>query len=243
VIALFFVLALAAATPPQPLTLTVSVNPAHTASLVPVSISLTVTNRTRSPITLEFPSPDLFDVQVLDAGGQVLFDSHTGHNPIDVHRKMVFPVGRTNIATYAWSGLTDERHALAAPAQYTIHVEMASSSTTLATDVPLTLDAPQTIDSVVAAAKPAIATISGTPEREAGITYLRDDTGRVAITQPLGIRPQGTFIARGIMQTVLNERRFVIDRFAPASDNSDPEGTTIPRAMPLPNSSSLPRSR
>jgi hypothetical protein len=242
VIALFFALALAAATP-QPLTMVVSVSPLHTASLVPVTISLSVTNRTRTPITLEFPSSDLFEVQILDSGGQVLFDSRTGHNPIDVHRKMVFPVGRTNIATYDWSGLTDDHHALAAPAQYAVHVEMASSTATLSADVPLRLDAPQTIDSVLAAAKPALATISGTPEREGPITYLRDDTGRVAISIPLGIRPQGTFIARGIMQTVLNQRRFVIDRFAPASDNSDPEATTIPRAMPLPVQSALPRSR
>ncbi len=49
---------------------------------------------------------------------------------------MVFAVGRTNIATYDWSGLTDDHHALAAPAQYTIHVEMASTSTTLSADVP-----------------------------------------------------------------------------------------------------------
>ena len=225
------------------LSLTVSVSPMHAASLVPVTISMTVMNRTRTPVTLEFPSPDLFEVQILDSGGQVLFDSRTGHNPIDVHRKMIFAVGRTNIATYAWSGLTDDHHALAAPAQYTVHVEMASSTTTLAADVPLTLDAPQTIDSVLAAAKPALTTISGTPEREGAITYLRDDTGRVAISVPLGIRPQGTFIARGIMQTVLNQRKFIVDRFAPASDNSDPEATTIPRAMPLPNQSALPRSR
>ena len=240
--ALVFAMALAAASTQQ-LTMTVTASPAHAASLVPVAISLTVTNRTRTPITLEYPSPDLFEIQILDSGGQVLFDSRSGHNPIDVHRKMVFPVGRTNIATYDWSGLTDDHRALAAPAQYTVHVEMASSTTTLATDVPLTLDAPQTIDSVLAAPKPAVTTISGTPEREGGITYLRDDTGRVAISVPLGIRPQGTFIARGIMQTVLNQRKFIVDRFAPASDNSDPEATTIPRAMPLPAQSALPRSR
>ncbi|HTX03486.1 MAG TPA: BsuPI-related putative proteinase inhibitor [Candidatus Acidoferrales bacterium] len=241
-IALFFAMALAAVTP-QPLTLTVSASPLHAASLVPVTVSLSVTNRTRVPITLDFPSPDLFDIQIIDKGGQVLFDSRSGHNPIEVHRKMTFPVGRTSIATYAWSGLTDDHRALAAPAQYTIHVEMASTSETLSTDVPLSLDAPQTIDSVVNAAKPVLSTISGTPERDGAITYLRDDTGRVAISAPLGIRPQGTFIVRGIMQTVLNQRKFVIDRFAPASDNSDPEATTIPRAMPLPARSDLPRSR
>jgi hypothetical protein len=242
VIALVFAMILAAAAP-QPLTLTVSASPMHAASLVSVSVSLTVTNRTRAPITLEFPSPDLFDIQIHDTSGQVVFDSRTGHNPIDVHRKMIFPVGRTNIATYAWSGLTDDHRALVAPAKYTIHVEMASTSTTLSADLPLALDAPQTIDSVLAAAKPALTTIAGTPEREGAITYLRDDTGRVAISAPLGIRPQGTFIARGIMQTVLNQRKFVIDRFAPASDNADPEATYIPRAMPLPAQSALPRSR
>lgn len=240
--ALVFATAVAAASP-QPLSLAVLVTPTHTASLVPVTISLTVTNRTRAPITLEFPSPDLFEIQILDKGGQVLFDSRTGHNPIDVHRKMVFIVGRTNIATYDWSALSDDHHALAAPAQYRVHVEMASSSAILSADVGLTLDAPQTIDSVLSAAKPALATIAGMPEREGPLTYLRDDTGRVAISIPLGIRPQGTFVARGIMQTVLNQRKFVIDRFAPASDNLDPEATTIPRAMPLPNQTSLPRSR
>ena len=91
-IALIFAMLLAAVIP-QPLTMTVSVIPMHTASLVPVAISLTVTNRTRTPITLEFPSPDLFEIQILDSGGQVLFDSRTGHNPIDLHRKMTFPWG------------------------------------------------------------------------------------------------------------------------------------------------------
>jgi len=241
-IAWLIALALASATP-QPLNLTVSVTPLRTASLVPVTISLTVTNRTRTPITLEFPSPDLFQLQVLDSGGQVIFDSRTGHNPIDVRHKMIFPVGRTNIATYDWNGLSDDHHALAAPGQYTIHVEMASTTATLATDVPFTLDAPQTIESVLAAAKPVEVTIAGTPEREGPMTYLRDDTGRVAVSVPLGIRPQGTFVARGIMQTVLNQRKFVIARFAPAYDNTDPEATTIPRAMPVPVGSSLPHSR
>lgn len=224
------------------LTLNATISPARTALLVPVTVAVSVTNRSRDPVTLEFPSPDLFFVQVRDAHGAIVFDSRTGHKPIPEHRKMLFPVGRMKIESFDWSALSDERRAVA-PGQYVVHVEMQSVSQTLTADLPLTLDAPQTIAAILAAPSPAQATIAGAPEREGGTTYLRDDTGRVALSLPLGLRPQGTFVARGILQTVLDQRRFVISRFAAAADNTEPEATPIPRQPPTPAPTGPPRSR
>ncbi|MBV8583505.1 MAG: hypothetical protein JO241_05865 [Candidatus Eremiobacteraeota bacterium] len=233
------ILALAAA-----LTLSATLSPSsHAPALVPITISLSVTNRTRAPITLEFPSPDHYFVEVLDSNGKVLFDSRTKHKPIPVHSKMDFGIGRTQVASYVWNGLTDEQHTLVAPGKYNIHVEMPSVATPLSVDLPFMLEAPQTIASVLAATRPAQATISGTPEREDSITYLRDDTGRIALTVPLGMRPQGGFLVRGTMHTVINRVEFVTERFAPAADNSEPEGTPIPRATPIPTPTSSRRSR
>ena len=225
------------------LTLNVTLSPpAHTPALVPITISLQVTNGSRNPITLEFPSPDHYFIQVLDTRHQVLFDSRTKHKPIPEHSKMTFGVGRTRVASYVWNGLNDEQRVLAAPGEYVVHVEVPATSTPLSVDVPLKLDAPQTIANVLAAS-PAPATIQGTAERENFLTYLRDDTGRIELNVPLGLRPQGTFLVRGTVRTVMNKLSFFTERFAPAADNTEPEGTPMPRATPIPTPSGHPRSR
>ncbi|MBV8423570.1 MAG: hypothetical protein JO349_00130 [Candidatus Eremiobacteraeota bacterium] len=222
--------------------LNATVAPAKAAQLVPMTVTVSVINRSRNPVTLEFPSPDLFFVQVRDAKGTPVFDSRTGHKPIPVHRKMVFVVGRTKVESFDWSGLNDARNVVD-PGQYVVHVEMAGVTQTLTADVPVTIDAPQTIDSVLHATTPAQATIAGTPEREGGTTYLRDASERIALSLPLGIRPQGTFVARGVMQTILNQKIFTVSRYSPAAENDAPEGTPTPRPLPSLAPSSLPRSR
>lgn len=224
------------------LVLNATLSPPRAAQLVPMTVSVTVVNRSRTPVTLEFPSPDLFFVQIRDAQGTPVYDSRTGHKPIPVHRKMVFPTGHTNVESFDWSGLNDDRHVVA-PGRYVMHVEMAAVAQTLTIDLPLTIDAPQTIANVLAATTPAQTTIAGAVEREAGTTYLRDETGRIALSVPLGIRPQGNFVARGTLQTILGQKTFTVSRYAPAADNTEPEGIVTPRPLPTPIPTGSPRSR
>jgi hypothetical protein len=234
-------LALALATPP-PLSLSISVSPPHAPLLTAVSVIMTVTNRSRSPITLEFPTPDVFFIQVTDGHGKVFFDSRTGHEPIPVHHKMLFAIGRTKVAQYDWNGLSDDRHVLAAPGQYVIHVEMPAVSTTLNADVPFSVDAPQKINSLPQTST-AITTIAGDAAPQPGVTYLSDDTGSIALSVPLGLRPQGGFVVRGSVQKIYGQRKFVVIRFAPAADNLEPEAAATPRVLLTPPLPIPPRSR
>jgi hypothetical protein len=225
------------------LVLHASVAPARAQQLVPITIGISVTNSSRAPVRLEFPTPDLFSVQVRDAHGDVIFDSRSGHKPIPVHRTMLFPVGRTNLAVFEWNGLSDARRAPEAPGRYVVHVEMDGVQTTLAADQPLVLEAPTPISSVLAAPPSLPVTIAGRPWREGAITYLGDDSASVALSGPLGIRPAGRFVVRGSVQPAGDRRTFLIDRFAPAAENAAPEATPTPLASATPASSSPNRSR
>ena len=218
----------------QALALGATLSPARSAPLVPVTIVVTLTSRERQPLTLEFPTPDLFFVQVRDSKGKALYDSRTGHKPIPIRRTVTFAPGRTRLASFDWNGLSDERRPLETPASYLVHVEMQTTASTLVVEVPLVLEAPTTIAEVLAAAKPAPATIAGTPERERATMFLRDETGRVALSRPLGILPQGRFLVRGQLERTADGTQFVIERSAPAAENLAPQGTPTPRASATP---------
>lgn len=238
-IALTFALALTGAAPAM--SVNTAVAPSVAEPLMPVTISIAVTNRERSPVTLEFPSPDLFFVQVRDEHGKPIFDSRSGHKPIPVRRKMTFGTGTTRLAQFDWNGLSDDRHAVDG-GKYVVHVEIPSETKTFSADIPLRVETPVPIASILTAS-PKPETIAGEPERSDTQTLLRDQTGAVALSGSLGMRPQGRFFVRGIMQTVDERRTFIIDRFAPAAENLVPAGTPTPRvsASPAPASSSHSR--
>jgi hypothetical protein len=226
-------LLLAAANLPS-IALGATLSPARVAPLVPVTIAVTLTSRDRQPVTLEFPTPDLFFVQVRDSKGKPFYDSRTGHKPIPIRRTSTFAPGTTRLASFDWNGLSDERRPPEAPATYLIHVEMQMTASTLVVDVPLIFEGPTTIAAVLAASKPAPATIAGTPEHEGATMFLRDATGRVALSRPLGILPQGRFLVRGQLERTADGTQFVIERSAPAAENLAPQGTPTPRASATP---------
>jgi hypothetical protein len=196
----------------------------RTPELVPVTVTVTVVNRERKPLAVEFPTPDLFFVQLRDAGGKTIFDSRSGHKPIPIHRTESFPSGRTKVALYNWSGLTQDRGA-PAPGSYVVHVEMQTVAQTLVADVPLTVEAPTPIVSL-SFAKRNPATIAGTVEREGTTVYLRDDSGRIVLSRPLGIAAEGTYVVRGTPEQIEDRRQFLIERFAPA--NPTPRASAAP---------------
>jgi len=52
-----------------------------------------------------------------------------------------------------------------------------------------------------------------------GGVYLRDTTGSVHLARSLGLHPTGTYIVRGFLDAVGDDRIFDVGRFAPAFDN------------------------
>lgn len=208
--------------------------PAHVAPLAPVVIAVSLDNREKSPVVLDFPSPEMFFIEIRDAHGHAVFDTRTGHKPIPVTRSITFPRGVTRLASFTWDTLGDERRALEVPGTYVVHVEMQTTTSTLVADAPLTIEPPATIASVLAAPSPAPQTIAGTPERHGPVMFLRDDSGEVALSRPLGMLPRGRFIVRGLLERNNDGTRFVIERFAPAAGNLDPQGTPTPRASATP---------
>jgi hypothetical protein len=210
-----------------------TVVPARAAQLVPITVAISLVNRGRTPQTLEFPTADLFSVEVRDTSGKVIFDSLSGHKPIDVHRKLFVPIGTTRVAAFVWNGLSNEMRALA-PGSYDVRVEMQSTSADLVADLPLTIDAPVPILSAIESNTKAETTVVGQPSRENGVIYLQDSTGKIALSRALGLHPQGDFVVRGTPTDMLGRRTLVIDRFAPAANNLAPEATPTPPPSPSP---------
>ena len=207
--------------------------PAHVAPLAPVVIAVSLDNREKSSVVVDFPTPELFFIQIRDAHGHAVFDTRTGHKPIPVTRTVTFPKGVTRLSSFTWDTLGDERRSLEAGA-YVVHVEMQTSTSTLVADSPLTIEPPATIASILAAPSPAPQTIAGTPERHGPVMFLRDESGEVALSRPLGILPRGRFIVRGLLERNNDGTHFLIERFAPAAGNLDPQGTPTPRASATP---------
>lgn len=215
------------------LALHATVSPARTPQLVPVTIGITLVNRGRALETLEFPTTDIFEIEVRDSTGKAVFDSRSGHKPIDIHRKFVAPIGTTRVAAFVWNGLGDQMHA-PLPGTYDVHVEMQSTTARLVADVPLTIDAPMPISAALESKGKTELTIAGEPSRENGVIYISDSTGKIALSRALGLRPQGTFVVRGTPQDFLGRRTLLIDRFAAAADNLEPEATPTPQPSPTP---------
>lgn len=216
------------------LALLVTFAPAHVAPLAPVVIAVSLENREKMPVVVDFPSPDLFFIEIRDARGHAVFDTRTGHKPIPVTRTVTFPKGVTRLSSFTWDTLGDERRTLEVPGTYVVHVEMQTRTSTLVNDTPLRIEAPATIASVVAAPSPVPQTIAGTPERRGPVMFLRDESGEVALSRPLGISPQGRFLVRGQLERTNDGTRFLIERFAPAAGNLDPQATPTPRVFATP---------
>lgn len=219
-------------------------SPSRAEPLVPVAIGITLTNPNRTPVFLDFPTPDLFWLQIRDSAGKAIFDSRTGHKPIEVHHRFPVAVGTTRIAIFEWNGLTDERSAPKVPGQYVVHVEVESTTTHLVADVPLELEAPQPITGALRAKPNDQLTIEGIAERDGGRTYMVDKSGKIRVSSPMGLRPQGAFVVRGTMGTMPGDDQpaLLVTRYAPAAGNLEPEGTPTPPPLPSPGPTATRRS-
>jgi hypothetical protein len=223
-----FVAAVAAAT------VTPAPHPMHTAAAAPISaevtlqrdapellapfvVAIALNNATSHIIRLEFPTADLFRIDVIHDDSPV-WSSLTLHKPIPINRQLDVPPGRTRLASMTIDGTTDDRRAYA-PGKYIVRVAMLGTSFGAIVDKQIDFAPPTPIAKILSEKPGTVFTIAGEQTTLGGLPSLHDATGSVRLSRSLGLRPTGSYIVRGFLDASGDDRIFDVGRFAPAFDN------------------------
>jgi hypothetical protein len=185
--------------------------------LAPFTIAIALNNTTTKVVRLEFPTADLFRIDVIRDDSPV-WSSLTQHKPIPVNRQFDVPPGRTRLASMTIDGTTDDRRAYA-PGKYTVRVAMLGTTFGMVVDKLIDFAAPVPIEDMLQKKPGTVVTIAGEQTTLGGIGYLHDGSGTVRLSRSLGLRPTGMFIVRGFLDATGDDRIFDVGRFAPAFDN------------------------
>lgn len=205
------------ATPRQPIVAEVTLQRDADALLAPFVVSIALDNTTGKTVRLEFPTADLFRIDVIRDGTPV-WSSLAQHKPIPVNRQLDVPPGRTKLASMTIDGTTDDRRAYA-PGKYIVRVAMLGTSFGAIVDEPIEFAAPIPIAEALQKKPGTVVTIAGDSISFGGNAFLRDASGNVRLSRALGLRPSGTFVVRGFLDASGDDRVFDVGRFAPAFDN------------------------
>ncbi|HEY5350129.1 MAG TPA: hypothetical protein VIJ64_10365, partial [Candidatus Lustribacter sp.] len=108
--------------------------------LAPFVVAIALNNTTGKIVRLEFPTADLFRIDVIRDDSPV-WSSLTQHKPIPVNRQLDVPPGRTKLASMTIDGTTDDRRAYA-PGRYIVRVAMLGTSFGMVVDKPIDFAAP-----------------------------------------------------------------------------------------------------
>jgi hypothetical protein len=187
------------------------------ALLAPFVVAIALNNTTPSVVRLDFPTADLFRIDVIHDDTPV-WSSLSQHKPIPVNRQLDVPPGLTKLASFTIDGTTDDRRAYE-PGKYTVRVAMLGTSFGMIVDKPIDFPPPTPIADALRAKAGTVLTISGEQSALGGIVSLRDDTGSVKLSRPLGLHPTGPYVVRGFMDASGDDRIFDVGRLAPAFDN------------------------
>jgi hypothetical protein len=188
------------------------------ALLAPFTVAIALHNTTGHVVRLQFPTADLFRVDVLRDDAPV-WSSVTGHKPIPITRQLDVPPGNLRLAQVIVDSTTDDRRALA-PGRYTVRVAMLGTNFGTIVDKPIAFDPPATVAQALASKPGTVITIAGIPFVDGVTPRVRDATGTMRLSRALGIRPTGTFIIRGFLDAQGDERVFDVGRSAPAFENA-----------------------
>jgi hypothetical protein len=190
------------------------------ALLSPFTVAITLHNGSGHLLTLDFPTTDLYRIDVIRAGGAVAWSSATGHHPLPIVRRLNVSVGTLRLVNHVIDGITDEQRAYA-PGPYTVRVTFLGTTLAGTIDKPIAFADPLPIADALRARPGKIVTIAGR-QRDTDIPQLEDASGTMRLSHALALHPSGTYVLRGYVQMQGDERVFVINRFAPAFDNSSP---------------------
>lgn len=216
-----FVAALAAATaaPPAAAAIVADIEIKRDSAdlLAPFTVSIAVRNPTGRSVALDFPTADMYRIDVRHDGATV-WSTATGHKPLLIARRVDVAAGLTRLASQIVDGTTDDRRAYA-PGAYIVHVALLGTTLRTAIDKPIAFNAPLSIADARHTAGGSVVTIAGVPRIEVGVFELTDATGSLRLSRPLGLRPTGTYVVRGYLDAVGDDVQFAVGRFAPAFDN------------------------
>jgi hypothetical protein len=185
--------------------------------LAPFTVTIAVRNRTQQRVALDFPTADMYRIDVLREQ-QTVWSTATGHKPLLIARRVDIAPGLTRLASQIVDGTTDDRRAYA-PGPYVVHVAMLATTLTTSIDRPIAFNPPTSIADARKTAGRTVVTIAGIPRAEVGVFELRDATGSLRLSGPLGLHPTGTYVVRGYLDAVGDDVQFAVGRFAPAFDN------------------------
>ena len=192
----------------------VSLDREGTALLAPFTVAIALHNATGHVVRLRFPTADLFRVDVLRDDAP-LWSSVTGHKPIPITRQLDVPPGLLRLAQVIVDSTTDDRRALS-PGRYMVRVAMLGTNFGVVVDKPIVFDRPETIAQALAIRPGTVVTIAGEPYVDGGTPRLRDATGTIRLSRALGLRTKGSFVVRGFLDAIGDERVFDVGRSAPA---------------------------
>jgi hypothetical protein len=187
------------------------------ALLTPFTVTIAMHNATGHVVTLQFPTADLFRVDLLRDDTPV-WSSVTGHKPSPITRQLDVSPGLLRLGQVVVDATTDDHRSLAA-GKYTLRLAMLGTNFGAVIDTPIAFDPPATIAAVLASRPGQVCTIAGEPYLDGVAPQLRDASGSIRLSRALGIRPFGTYVVRGFVDAVGDERVFDVGRSAPAFEN------------------------
>ncbi len=208
----------APATTPQPIVAEVTLERDADALLAPFTVAIAVDNTTARVVRLDFPTADLFRIDVIHNDSPV-WSSLYGHKPIPVNRQIFVPAGRLKLASMTIDGTTDDRRAYE-PGRYIVRVAMLGTDFGMIVDKTIDFSAPTPIADLAKFKPGTVVTIAGAQTVLGGVAQLTDRSGSVRMSRSLGIRPQGVYVVRGFLDASGDDRIFDVGRFAPAFDNA-----------------------
>jgi hypothetical protein len=203
---------------PQPIVAEVTLQRDANELLAPFTVAITVNNTTSGVVRLNFPTADLFRIDVIKDDSPI-WSSLQGHKPIPVNRVIDVPPGRLKLASMTVDGTTVDRRAYA-PGRYIVRVAMLGTTFGMIVDKQLDFVAPTPIADVANLKPGTVVTIAGTQTVLGGVAQLNDASGSIRLSRSLGIRPSGVYVVRGFLDAVRDDRIFDVGRFAPAYDNA-----------------------
>jgi hypothetical protein len=204
--------------PKPPIAALVSLQRDAPGLLAPFTVSIALENSTKGNVRLDFPTADLFRIDVLRADVPI-WSSLAGHKPIPINRRIEVPPGITKLASMTVDGTTDDHRAFA-PGKYVIRVAMLGTSFGTVVDREIEFAPPTPIDEVLKARPGTVFTIAGEQVVQNGFVSLRDASGTLRLSRSLALRPSGEYVVRGFLDAAGDDRIFDVGRFAQAFEPS-----------------------
>jgi hypothetical protein len=186
--------------------------------LAPVRVTIAVRNPTTHSVPLEFPTADIYRIDVL-RDEETVWSTASGHKPLPIARRIDVAPGLTRLAGQIIDGTTDDHRAYA-PGRYTIRVAMLGATLDTTVDRPVSFEPPRSIADARKAPRNTVLTIAGTPAVDAGTFTLGDASGSIRLSRPLGLHPTGEYVVRGSLDALGDEPIFAVSRSAPAYANT-----------------------